>query len=190
MRVTNWRERKFDFQRQLAEAPTLMSRLAGTPARLEDVTVGIDEQVMRRRTPDTAGKLKWSVFDHAGHLWETDKIYSQQVRDFMAGAETLSGADPDNRATEEAHYNRGKLKPILTGFRIERSTMVNFLHTLEPEDFARTSKNAQTGKPLRLIDCIENISEHDDHHLAFIRELIWNPRREEQTPDRTTGLNV
>ncbi len=190
MRVTNWRERKFDFQRQLSEAPTLISRLAGAPARLEDVTCGIDEQVMRRRAPNAEGNLKWSVFDHAGHLWVTDKLYSQRVHDFLAGAETLSSADPENRATEEAHYNRAELKPILTGFRIDRSTLVNFLHTLEREDFARTSKNARTGKPLRLIDCIENISEHDDHHLAVIRELIWNPQRKEQTSDRTTERSV
>ena len=175
MRVIPFRSRTFDSHRQLTEAPILISRLAGAPARLEDVTCGIEERVMRRRPPDVEGKLKWSVFDHAGHLWDIDKIYFQRVRDFMAGVKTLSNPDPDNRATHEAHYNRAELNPILTGFRIDRSTMANFLHTLEQEDFARVSNSARTGEPLRLIDFVEYISEHDDHHLALIRELIWDP---------------
>jgi len=25
------------------------------------------------------------------------------------------------------------------------------------------------------LDYVEIIAEHDDHHLATIRELIWNP---------------
>jgi len=43
---------------------------------------------------------------------------------------------------------------------------------LEPDAFARTSLHPRLKQPMRLVDHLHFVAEHDDHHLAKIWELI------------------
>ncbi|HSG98713.1 MAG TPA: DinB family protein [candidate division Zixibacteria bacterium] len=163
-------------QRPLSEAPALLSRLAGAPARLEDILFNIQEPLLRRKHQTLDGKLKWSALDHAGHLGDLERLHYRRVREILDGADTLSAADMSNAATEEAHHNRQPIGPLLERFRTERTTLVNFLYTLQPVQFGLSAVHPRLGAPMRIIDLCEFYAEHDDHHLATIRELIWNPQ--------------
>ena len=46
------------------------------------------------------------------------------------------------------------------------------LGTFEPDVFARTSLHLRLKQPMRLVDHLYFVAEHDDHHLAKIGELI------------------
>jgi hypothetical protein len=174
MRVGIWTQRVFELQRPLSEAPNLISRLAGAPARLEDAILGIEEQIVRRKPKCEDGLLAWAALDHAGHLADLEDLHFSRVKEILAGAETLTPADMENKKTEAAQHNRQPIGKVLQRFRLERSTFANFLRTLEPMDFGRSAKHPRLGTTLRIIDLCEFCAEHDDHHLAKIHELIWS----------------
>jgi DinB superfamily len=181
MPIRPWSERTFVYTRPLADVTVLIARVNGTSARLEDSIRGIEERIVKSRTPSVATTenlrppLRWSPLDHAGHLLDVDELHSQRIKDFLNDKETLSPADPGNSKTEEEHYNRQPVDPILQRFRVGRSTMTNVLFGLPESAFEKRSKHPRTSEPIRLLDYVELIAEHDDHHLATIRELIWNP---------------
>ena len=176
MRVIPWTQRSFARARSVPEAPNLIARLAGAPARLEDAIRGIEEPVLRRKPQTPDGALKWSALDHAGHLGDLEDLHFKRVREILDGASTLSPADMENRATEEAKYTRQPIEPILERFRIKRTALANFLFGLEPAQLELSARHPRLETDMRIIDLCEFYAEHDDHHLACIRELIWNPR--------------
>ena len=95
-----------------------------------------------------------------------------RVDDFLTDRDTLAVADLGNRKTHEANHNAQELAEILAGFRTARLRLVEHLGTFEPDVFARTSLHPRLKQPMRLVDHLYFVAEHDDHHLATISELI------------------
>jgi hypothetical protein len=95
-----------------------------------------------------------------------------RVDDFFAPGDTLSPADLTNRKTHEAHHNNRDLRTLLTEFEEARGRLVERLRELRPGDFARTKLHPRLKQPMRIVDHLCFVAEHDDHHLAKIRELI------------------
>ncbi|MFQ5724480.1 MAG: DinB family protein [Terriglobia bacterium] len=164
--VPAWFERKFSFPFPVEVYPNLRGRLAGTPARLEEMLQGLS------RAPLTA-KLggKWSIQENAGHLLDLEPLWLARVEEFLRGAGVLTEADLTNRKTHEAGHNQRPLAEILGAFRRARSRLVDRLHGPRAEEFARTSLHPRLKTPMRLVDLMFFVAEHDDHHLARIWEL-------------------
>ena len=98
-----------------------------------------------------------------------------RVDDLLAGSDRLTVADLTNRNTHEANHNARPLTEILEGFRTARFHLLNRLGTLRPPDFARSALHPRLKQPMRLVDHLFFVAEHDDHHLATIKELIIIP---------------
>ena len=49
--------------------------------------------------------------------------------------------------------------------------VVDKRRSMEPEDFARTARHTRLDQVIRLVDMLRFQAEHDDHHLARLREL-------------------
>jgi len=161
-----WFERKFRFDFPLELYPNLRVRLRGAPARLEELISGLTREQLIHK-PDG----KWSIQGNAGHLLDLEPLWLARVDDFLKGAEVLTAADLTNRRTHEAGHNHRPLQDILSGFRQGRETLVNRLQGLNRDDFARTAKHPRLQQPMRFVDHIFFVAEHDDHHLARIWEL-------------------
>ncbi len=181
MPIRPWAEKTVKRSYVLADVTSLITRVNGAPARVEDALKSIEERYVRVRTPmkgasdEPRPALRWSPLDHAGHLLDVDELHSQRVKDFLNDVESLSVPDAGNKKTEDEHYNRQPMEPILQRFRVGRSTLANVLYGLPESAFEKESVYPKTGEKIRLLDYVEIIAEHDDHHLATIRELIWNP---------------
>jgi len=50
--------------------------------------------------------------------------------------------------------------------------LVNRLEKIEPPLISRTMLHPRLQKPMRVVDHLFFVAEHDDHHLAKIWELI------------------
>jgi hypothetical protein len=168
-KVPAWFERKFDFTFPAEQYPNVCVRLLGTPARLEEILrkVTTDVDVLIGKPQD-----KWSAQEHAGHLLDLEPLWMARVNDFLTGRDTLALADLGNLKTHEANHNARELADILAGFRTARLHLVELLGTFEPNVFARTSLHPRLKQPMRLVDHLYFVAEHDDHHLAMISELI------------------
>ena len=165
--VAKWFERKFEFTFPVELYPNLIIRLLGTPARLEEILRGRPRDVLIDKPQG-----KWSAQEHAGHLLDLEPLWLARVDDFIAGSDQLSVADLSNRKTDEANHNGRQLEEILMDFRNARSQLVKKLDGVDESLFGRALVHPRLKQPMRLVDHLYFVAEHDDHHLARIWELI------------------
>ena len=162
-----WTERTFTFDFPVGVFPGIVERLRGTPARIADLVENVPHNMLIRRIRD-----KWSVNEHIGHLIDLDELDHTRLDEFLARAATLSAADMTNRRTHEAGYNDVAAATILEFLRARRTDLVKRLEELSEEQLTRTALHPRLQVPLRVVDWAYFVAEHDDHHLARIRELI------------------
>jgi uncharacterized damage-inducible protein DinB len=165
--VPAWFDRKFDFSFPAELFPNLCARLRGTPARLEEALRGHSHEILIGKEQG-----RWSAQEHAGHLLDLEPLWLARVGDYVAASDQLTVADLSNRKTHEANHNVQPLEPILTEFRAARGRLLNNLNELNPSLFARAIPHPRLKTPMRLVDHLYFVAEHDDHHLARISELV------------------
>jgi uncharacterized damage-inducible protein DinB len=166
-RLPVWFERKFEFSLPVELLPNLSARLRGTPARLEETLRGRSHEILIRKTRE-----KWSAQEHAGHLLDLEPLWLARVDDYLTASEQLTAADLTNRKTDEAKHNARPLKQILADFRAARERLLKRVDELDPSLFARAIPHPRLKTPMRLVDHLYFVAEHDDHHLARIWELV------------------
>lgn len=165
-----WTERTFSFDFPADLYPELIERLRGTPARAEEIARSLPAEVLTRR-----GGATWSIQENLGHLADVEVLFMGRLDDYDAGAETLRPADMTNRATNAANHNARPIASVLSDVRAARERLVARLEALSPADFARQAFHPRLQKPMRLVDMLLFLAEHDDYHLARIRELGRQP---------------
>ncbi len=153
------------------ESGTITTLLNG-PSSLWSVgvsAVGTVFDVGRRRSKPGG---KWSAQEHAGHLLDLESLWLARVDDFLADGDTLTVADLSNRKTHEANHSARELTEILAEFRTARLCLVDRVGKFQPVLFARFMLHPRLKHPMRLVDHLHFVAEHDDHHMARIWELI------------------
>jgi uncharacterized damage-inducible protein DinB len=168
--VSTWYERKFEFSVPVELRPNLLARLRGTPARLDEALRGSSREILARKPQG-----KWSAQEHAGHLLDLEPLWLARVDDYVAGSAELTVTDLQNRKTDQANYNARPLEQILTEFRTARAKLVKHTGELDDLPFTRVIPHPRLKTPMRLVDHLYFVAEHDDHHLARIWELVTEP---------------
>lgn len=170
-RAPVWFERKFEFSFPVELLPNLLERLRGTPARLEEALRGSSHA-------NLVGKPegKWSAQEHAGHLLDLESLWLARVEDYVLAKDRLTAADLTNRKTDEANHNARPLDQILNEFRAARVGLLKRVEELDATRFTQAIPHPRLQTPMRLVDHLYFAAEHDDHHLARIRELLHNVR--------------
>ena len=168
-RVPAWFERKFEFTFPVEQYPNVCVRLRGTPARLEETLRGTSHDLMVAK----ADEKKWSAQEHAGHLADLEPLWMSRVSDFLndRAGDTLTVADLSNRKTHEANHNARNVQEILSEFRKARKQLVERADRLDPKMYSRTALHPRLKTPMRLVDHLYFVAEHDDQHIARIWEL-------------------
>lgn len=166
--VQVWFDRKFDFTFPVELYPNLLARLRRTPDRLDDVLVGRSRNILIRKPEG-----KWSAQEHAGHLFDLETLWLARVEDYVIGCAQLTVADLTNRKTDQANHNARPLDQILAEFRSARERLLVRLEELDELLFDRPAiPHPRLKTPMRLVDHLYFVAEHDDHHLARVWELV------------------
>jgi uncharacterized damage-inducible protein DinB len=165
--VPMWFERKFEFSFPVEVYPNLCARVRGTPARLEEALRGRSHKILTRKPQE-----KWSAQEHAGHLLDLEALWLARVEDYVAASEQLTATDLRNRKTDEADHNARPLAQILAEFRAARERLLRRVEELDAALFSRALAHPRLKTPMRLVDHLYFVAEHDDHHLAQIWELV------------------
>ena len=85
----------------------------------------------------------------------------------------LAAADLTNRKTDEANHNGRPLEQILSAFRASRQKLLMRVDEFGASLFARrVIPHPRLKTPMRLVDHLYFVAEHDDHHLARIWESL------------------
>jgi uncharacterized damage-inducible protein DinB len=165
--VAVWFERKFEFTFPVELLPNLRARLRGTPARLEEAVRGRSHESLIAKPGET-----WSAQEHAGHLWDMEALWLARVEDYAARSSQMTPADLKNRKTHEANHNARGMEEILAEFRSARERLLERVSELDASAFVQALPHPRLKTPMRLIDHLYFVAEHDDHHLARIWELV------------------
>jgi uncharacterized damage-inducible protein DinB len=169
--VPVWFERKFEFSFPVELQPNLCARLRGTPARLEETLRGRSRELLIGKPQE-----KWSAQEHAGHLLDLEPLWLARVEDYIAGSAQLTATDLQNRKTDEANHNARPLDQVLAEFRAARERLLKRVDELDASLFTRSIPHPRLKTPMRLVDHLYFVAEHDDHHLARIWELLNTPK--------------
>jgi uncharacterized damage-inducible protein DinB len=162
-----WFERKFEFSFPAELWPNVCVRLRGTPARLDELLRGRDRGLLIRKEEG-----KWSAQEHAGHLLDLEELWLARVEDYAAGRAELTVADLRNRKTDEEGHNERAIEEILRAFRAARLRLLARVQELDAARFAMAIPHPRLKTPMRLVDHLYFVAEHDDHHLARIWEMV------------------
>jgi hypothetical protein len=163
---TKWFERTFEFHFPVGVFPCIFERLSGTPARMEELVHSLPKNILTVRINNA-----WSIQEHAGHLYDLDDLHDQRLNDFLAGAETLRPADVQNKKTFDANHNANSIENILKMFREARNKFIQKLESFDETTLARTAIHPRLKQKMRVVDMAYFVAEHDDHHLARMREI-------------------
>jgi hypothetical protein len=164
VRRTPWFERRFLPIGDNGLLPGILERLDGTPARLASMLEVPSATVVARPG--------WSPAQEIGHLIDLEPLWLARVYDIVEGRQELTVADLSNRATHEGDHDRWPLAALAARFTPQRARLVAALRALTPADLDRAARHPRLGTPMRAIDLAYFVAEHDDHHLARLRELV------------------
>ncbi len=162
-----WFDRKFNFVLPPEQFPAVVERLRGAPSRLEEKLKGLSKDILTRKKGES-----WSIQEQVGHLLDVEILWDARVDDFLQKNEVLHPADITNTVTKHANHNAADINDLLKRFRNTREKLVARFDTLEKSAPAMTAKHPRLDQPMRLIDHVLFIAEHDDHHLAKMQDLI------------------
>src|ERR1700679_3833958 len=143
MQRTEWFKRKFPLMDDNGALPAIIERLAGTPARVEELTSGLDDQLLTIK-PDG----KWSIKEEIGHLSDLEPLWSGRLDDFINREPELGAADLTNRKTHEANHNETSLSTLLDNFRQERSRLVARLMSLDEDQLLHAALHPRLKTPM------------------------------------------
>lgn len=165
--VKPWTERTFSLGVPLWRFPIELERLRGIPARVEELVKGLYRDELCARVHD-----HWSIQEHIGHLVDIEELGIRRLDELEAGVEILSAADMTNRKTHEAHHNERDIEDLLNELRYGRVLFVTRLEKLTGDIFRKMALHPRLKQPMTVTDLMFFIAEHDDHHIAKMRENI------------------
>jgi len=166
VRRTKWFERTFNFDFPVGVFPSILERLRGTPARLEELIPTFPERILKIRWNGA-----WSIQEHVGHLHDLEELHLGRLDDYDANVETLRAADLRNQKTENALHNAKPMKKLLSMFRAGRAKFVKRLEAMDEAKLSRSAVHPRLKKQMRVADMALFVAEHDDHHIASMTEL-------------------
>ena len=167
MERTKWVDRKFTFDFPEGWIFDILERLRGTPIRIQEMIMGIPDEKASQRYNG-----KWSIKENIGHLYDLEALHEGRIDDFMDGKEILRAADMSNVLTHEAHHNDRSADALLQMFTKSRHDFIAKLEDLNDETQMRRALHPRLKVMMRPIDVAYFTAEHDDHHLASIREML------------------
>ena len=166
IRQTPWIERSFNFNFPTTLFPVIFSRLEGTIFRLSQILKATDEEQCSKN--DTG----WSVKQHIGHLADMEDLWWKRLQDFQNKKEILTAADMTNSKTEQANHNSKTLATLLSEFTIERQKILETIFYFDEQMLKQTALHPRLNTPMRVVDSLYFVAEHDDHHIAVISNLL------------------
>jgi uncharacterized damage-inducible protein DinB len=167
MSIPKWFERKFDFSFDVDEYANIYQRLQQAPAVLETVLRNIAEQKLAYKPEGN-----WSIKEHTGHLSVLEPLWRARIQDIIDKKPVLTPTDLNNSATSEAGFNQFDIKTLLQRFSEERRQTLSLLESINIHEHSHTSLHPRMQQPMRMIDILYFTAEHDDHHIAVIREIV------------------
>src|SRR6476659_177304 len=107
MKQVKWFERNFNFDTEQNIFPSIIERLAGTAARLDEKLKIIPINLLTKKINDT-----WSIKENIGHLTDLEPLWQGRLQDIVSGKDELRSTDLQNTRTFEANHNSKSIEEL------------------------------------------------------------------------------
>jgi hypothetical protein len=167
MERMKWTDRKFSFNIPAGWMFNILERLSGTAIRIKELT-----KILTVTQLEIQPEGKWSIKEHIGHLTDLEDLHEGRLDDFVFRTEILRPADMDNVKTEDANHNENTIQHLISDFSIKRNRLIRRFHKLDNLTQQFESMHPRLKVLMKPVDMAFFIAEHDDHHLASMREIV------------------
>ena len=167
MEQVKWFERSFNFNSVQDIFPSIIERLAGTPARLEEKFKTISSDILTIQIDGT-----WTIKENVGHLIDLEPLWQGRLEDILNDKAELRPTDLQNTRTNEANHDAVPIEDLLYNFREIRKQTISMIENLDEKQIFKSALHPRLKTPMRTMDHFLFVAEHDDHHLARITELV------------------
>tara|TARA_R110000772_G_scaffold133056_1_gene241462 strand:- start:323 stop:829 length:507 start_codon:yes stop_codon:yes gene_type:complete len=166
MKRQDWTSHVFNHGIDPGWAANIMTRVQDTGIRLSHYCINLsNEQLSHKSGTD------WSIKEHIGHLTDLEVLHHDRLRQFAVLQLELSAADMSNAKTEKAEHNQKNISTLLSEFIEVRDTFIKDFRALSNESLNHKAMHPRLKVPMRPVDLLFFVAEHDDHHLATITKL-------------------
>jgi len=162
-----WIDRKFVLDIPEGWIYNIIERLKGTAPRLVDLTLNLSNESAIVNLNN-----KWSIKEHIGHLSDLEELHINRVNDFVLRHHKLQAADMDNAKTNQGTHNERSLDLLTVDFMFYRNQLVSLLENLDDQTQGFQCLHPRLNIMMKPVDMAFFVAEHDDHHLASIREIL------------------
>ncbi len=167
MQRTKWVDRIFTFDLPPGWMPDVLERLRGTVPRLYALTTNLSDAATSFKPEE-----RWSIREHIGHLLDLEDLHIGRIDDFINRKEILRAADMSNAKTYQSNHNKKTCAELIEAFAKKRNHFISCIIKLDDETQLVKSLHPRLQVSVRPIDIAYFTAEHDDHHLADIREIV------------------
>ncbi|HRP56993.1 GNAT family N-acetyltransferase [Agriterribacter sp.] len=163
----NWFDRKFDLSFGMELYGVLLERLQSAPKMFIQINETLPEEVGVFRY-----KNKWTIKENIGHLTLLEPLWQKRFEEIKKSIYEMSPADVSNRATDKMNFNTFSLRELLSAFTGQRAKTINLLNSLQESDLTKRSIHPRLQQPMRIVDLMYFVAEHDQHHLNAVLNII------------------
>ncbi|NGM65134.1 GNAT family N-acetyltransferase [Sphingobacterium sp. SGR-19] len=161
-----WFDKTFDFNFDAEQFSDLLECLEENSSRVPELINGIpDLQLNTKRIG------KWSIKEHIGHLLILEPLWQRRFSEIKENKIGMSPADLNNRATDEAVFNQYGIEKIITDFQQQRKHTIRLLKSFSKEDLHNSLYHPRLNQPMRIVDLMYFVGEHDEHHCNVILKI-------------------
>ena len=164
--ATSWFERDFTFNFGVENFDNLFHRLSNFPVLLKHILNIVPDKLQK-----FVQKEKWSVNENIGHLFLLEVIWRDRFWEISNGKEQMSSADLNNNATTQSSFNKFSTDELFSCFSYEREKTLTFLRQIQQNDLSNYSIHPRLNQPMRIVDLMYFVAEHDQHHLNAILKI-------------------
>lgn len=152
---------------QLTPAEVL-SVLQSAPEQVAEIIAGTDDATLTRKPSET----EWSAKELAGHILETDMLFTRRATAILHGDGELATPTPPWKLHEGKGYQQMPPEAIVERFRQTRRATLAIIRDLNSEEWSRHGRNGVTSTSL--LDLGTWLANHDRGHIAQLSRLSGN----------------
>ena len=148
----------------------LFDRLAAGPRRLAELTRGVSDEVVRRKSP----KGGWSIVENACHLRDVEALFAERFTKAAHQEKPSFWMMDNDRVAERRRYCQADVAKVADDFARLRADTLTLLRALPPSAWQRTGLHPKRGE-LTIEALATVLAGHDESHLDRIAALAEAP---------------
>lgn len=151
----------------MSDTNALISALESAPGVIIPLIREVPESILRRRpSPE-----KWSAYEHAVHLSQTDKLFRDRLDVILSTPQPFIEVKENTAKEEAGSMFEVDLDESLERYVLERASLVERLRTLTPDEWQKTAVH-EAFDHYSVFIMFRHVLNHEMLHAYRIEELL------------------